>query len=139
MIRLKSLLSFGNSIDPSCKSSSHKAGSNSHFFLGDYTLVVIWTTIELAVAMICACFPSIRRLLVRLYPQAFESSAGYSNKTHPGTNSWYTPPRLDRVAKNDAFVELRHRETPDLEVRPTVPQKDDVKLPQRRVEVWEEP
>ncbi|KAH6668361.1 hypothetical protein B0J14DRAFT_452413, partial [Halenospora varia] len=51
MIRLKSLLSFGNSLDPSW----------------DYVNVVIWTIVELAVAMVCSCFPAIRNLLIRIY------------------------------------------------------------------------
>ncbi|KAH9205839.1 hypothetical protein DL95DRAFT_235651, partial [Leptodontidium sp. 2 PMI_412] len=53
MIRLKSLLSFGNSLDPSW----------------DYVNVVIWTIVELAVAMVCSCFPALRSLLIRIYPR----------------------------------------------------------------------
>jgi hypothetical protein len=58
MIRLKALLSFGNSIDPTW----------------DYVDAVTWTSLELAIAMICACLPAIRNLLIRLYPKTFLTS-----------------------------------------------------------------
>jgi hypothetical protein len=47
------LLVFGNSIDPSW----------------DYVFVVIWTGLELAVAMIASCLPALRNLFIRLQPR----------------------------------------------------------------------
>ncbi|PVH68951.1 hypothetical protein DL98DRAFT_396070, partial [Cadophora sp. DSE1049] len=49
-IRLKVLLGFGNSIDPTW----------------DYVFVVIWTAIELGVAIVLSCLPSVRLLVIRL-------------------------------------------------------------------------
>jgi hypothetical protein len=46
-------LVFGNSIDPSW----------------DYVFVVIWTGLELAVAMIASCLPALRNLFIRLQPR----------------------------------------------------------------------
>jgi hypothetical protein len=54
------LLGFGNSIDPSW----------------DLVYVVIWTALELAVAIVCSCLPELRKLLVRIYPREFVLSFG---------------------------------------------------------------
>ncbi|KAH8653225.1 hypothetical protein BGZ60DRAFT_533409 [Tricladium varicosporioides] len=56
-IRLRSLLVFGNSIDPSW----------------DYVPVVVWTALEIGVAMICSCLPALRTLLIRTYPHSLIS------------------------------------------------------------------
>ncbi|KAL2067592.1 hypothetical protein VTL71DRAFT_2017 [Oculimacula yallundae] len=62
IVRLQSLLVFGASIDPSW----------------DYVAVVIWTVLELAVAIICSCLPALRTLAIHMYPRfasSFRSSS----------------------------------------------------------------
>ncbi|KAH6665001.1 hypothetical protein B0J14DRAFT_607146 [Halenospora varia] len=70
-IRLRSLLIFGNSIDPSW----------------DYVLVVVWTALEIGVAMICSCLPALRTLLVRTYPRSLMSKirSRESNSDNPAS------------------------------------------------------
>ena len=62
-IRLRALLIFGNSIDPSW----------------DYVFVVIWTALELGVALIASCLPALRSLLLRLIPSSFSFSSFLSS------------------------------------------------------------
>lgn len=56
-IRLRALLIFGNSIDPSW----------------DYVLVTIWTAAELGVAMIAASLPALRSLFIKICPVSLKS------------------------------------------------------------------
>jgi hypothetical protein len=93
----------------------------TYIFLGDYTMVVVWTVIELAVAMICACFPAIRRLLARFYPSAFASTAQYSNENQLPSKSWYGPTSQQQGSvTNGEFVELRNTNTPENHAPPKV-------------------
>lgn len=88
-------------------------------------MAVIWTGVELAVAIICVCFPAIRRLLVRLYPTAFASSHQYTDENQLPSKSWYMPAsQQQKVAENGRFIELRHTNTPESPVPPKVPPKD---------------
>ncbi|KAH8767580.1 integral membrane protein [Hyaloscypha finlandica] len=90
MIRLKSLLSFGNSLDP-----------------WDYVDVVIWTIAELAVAMVCSCFPAMRNLLMRIYPRAFLSSIRHTNDKTPASIPQDSNTGLRRANPGqEGFVEL---------------------------------
>ncbi|KHN95538.1 CFEM domain-containing protein [Metarhizium album ARSEF 1941] len=59
MLRLKSLVYFGNSYNPTW----------------DQWSVVFWSTIEVSVAFICACMPALRLVLVRMYPRTFRSDS----------------------------------------------------------------
>lgn len=97
MIRLKSLLSFGSSLDPTW----------------DYVDAVEWTTLELAVAMICACLPAIRNLLVRLWPKAFLTSMRTSGMQKSGSAGWNSN-RTPRTNETGEFVELQYTDTQDL-------------------------
>ncbi|KAF2179503.1 hypothetical protein K469DRAFT_641054 [Zopfia rhizophila CBS 207.26] len=60
IIRLRSLLVFGNSIDPTW----------------DYVPVVTWTTLELGAGFVCACLPSVRILFAMLLPKKLLTSRG---------------------------------------------------------------
>jgi hypothetical protein len=127
MIRLKSLLSFGNSLDPTCKASQPNFESMSQPIIGDYVNVVIWTIVELAVAMVCSCFPAIRNLLMRIYPRAFLSSIGNMEDKPPGTVPWdsHKGQRRATLMSNGGFVELQERhETGTPETPPEVPPKE---------------
>ncbi|KAM3084076.1 hypothetical protein ACMFMF_001432 [Clarireedia jacksonii] len=112
MIRLKSLLSFGNSIDPTW----------------DYTMTVIWTVAELGVAIMCACFPAIRSLLVRLNPKVFATSAQYSTESQSRSKPWYkSVSQQQRSADPGEFIELRNADTQENPRPPQIPSKGIVK------------
>ncbi|PQE22972.1 CFEM domain-containing protein [Rutstroemia sp. NJR-2017a BBW] len=112
MIRLRSLLSFGNSIDPTW----------------DYTMTEVWTVVELGVAIMCACFPAIRSLLVRVSPKLFASSAQYSQDSQSRSKPWYKPTsQQQRAAEQGEFIELRNADTQENRNAPQVPPKDMVK------------
>lgn len=66
-IRLHALLIFGNSIDPSW----------------DYVFVVIWTALELGVAIIAACLPALRSLCLSLLPDNFTFSTFLASGAFP--------------------------------------------------------
>ena len=55
MLRLKSLIKFANSTNPTW----------------DQLDVVYWSTTEVNVGMMCTCLPTLRLILVRLFPKAF--------------------------------------------------------------------
>lgn len=58
VIRLASIVQFGSS-------------SNLTW---DYWGISMWSSVELAVGMICACMPSMRLILVRIAPKIFDST-----------------------------------------------------------------
>ncbi|KAM5358160.1 hypothetical protein ACJZ2D_015548 [Fusarium nematophilum] len=58
ILRLQALVSFGDSPNPTW----------------DFYNVAIWSTIETCVGVICACLPTVRLLLVRLWPTLGSSS-----------------------------------------------------------------
>ena len=113
MIRLKSLLSFSNSVDPSW----------------DNVPVVTWTVIELCAAMICASLPALRLLVMHLFPRIFPSSLRSASKTPvfstregSGLKSWQTGTGLEgRKKRLDSFLELERSGT---DTPPEVPPKD---------------
>ncbi|KAH7382013.1 hypothetical protein BKA64DRAFT_218410 [Cadophora sp. MPI-SDFR-AT-0126] len=110
MIRLKSLLSFGTSLDPSW----------------DYVDVTIWTIVELAVAMVCSCFPAIRNLLIRIYPRAFLSSIGHSSDKQLGSIAPSSNSKRRRTNhEQEGFIELQQTNESQLSDRPPeVPPKE---------------
>jgi hypothetical protein len=102
MVRLKSLLSFGNSIDPSCKfpiPQTTRSPLIDHS--GDYVDAVAWTSLELAIAMICGFLPAIRNLLIRLYPFGRDSmerpNAYIPHKAPPKNTSTSSTQFIDNV------------------------------------------
>ncbi|KAJ3515198.1 hypothetical protein NM208_g14993 [Fusarium decemcellulare] len=60
-------------------SSVVKFGSDALNPTWDYTEVSKWSTIEINVGIICACMPSLRILLVRLFPKILGTSRRYYN------------------------------------------------------------
>lgn len=71
IIRLRSLLSFGNSIDPSW----------------DYVPATKWTVLELTAGAACACLPSIRKLLAPIFPSLIKSQPENSDRTPSAESS----------------------------------------------------
>jgi hypothetical protein len=52
-----------------------RAGVGSNNATWEYTEFDMWSTIEINVGIICACMPSLRVLLVRLFPKMLGSSS----------------------------------------------------------------
>ncbi|KAK2616620.1 hypothetical protein QQS21_000443 [Conoideocrella luteorostrata] len=65
ILRLKSLVNFG---------------SNSTNPTWEFFDVGIWSTVEINVALICACLPALRLLLVRLFPKLLGTTQRYYAK-----------------------------------------------------------
>jgi hypothetical protein len=71
ILRLQSLVHFAKSINPTW----------------DNLLVSQWSTIEINVGIICACMPSMRILLVRLFPKLLGTTQNNSTTKLYGNNS----------------------------------------------------
>ncbi|KAF5132755.1 hypothetical protein E5D57_003375 [Metarhizium anisopliae] len=69
MLRLKSLVHFANSYNPTW----------------DQWSVVFWSTIEVSVGFICTCLPALRLILMRMYPQTFKSDS-YASSSFTSRN-----------------------------------------------------
>ncbi|PMD54820.1 uncharacterized protein K444DRAFT_633723 [Hyaloscypha bicolor E] len=120
MIRLKSLISFGNSLDPSW----------------DNVNAVVWTILELSAAMICASLPALRVLLLKLFPKSILSTTGGTfptNGREPQPKPWQGIDfgrRSDRYHSSaTGFVELERTisaaRADQAETPPTPPPKDN--------------
>lgn len=83
LIRFKYIVSFGNSVDESW----------------DNTTPMIWSTLEIYTAMICACIMSIKPLITKFLPGIF--SQGTSNGRGSGKSNWqqYVKSKLRRDSK----------------------------------------
>ena len=66
IIRLQSLVQFANSKNPTW----------------DNLPVTIWSTVEINVGIICACMPSLRVLLVRIFPKILGTTRNTSAKEY---------------------------------------------------------
>jgi hypothetical protein len=64
IVRLKFLVHFANSADPTWSQLD----------------TILWSDIEINVGVICVCMPSMRVILVRIFPKAFGSTRNTSNK-----------------------------------------------------------
>ena len=68
------------------------AGDGANNATWEYVEFDVWSTIEIATGVVCACLPSLRLLLVRIFPKLGGSSArtyyqhdsGNFNKAEPG-------------------------------------------------------
>ncbi|KAM3087740.1 hypothetical protein ACMFMG_001816 [Clarireedia jacksonii] len=91
-------------------------------------MTVIWTVAELGVAIMCACFPAIRSLLVRLNPKVFATSAQYSTESQSRSKPWYkSVSQQQRSADPGEFIELRNADTQENPRPPQIPSKGIVK------------
>ncbi|PVH81289.1 hypothetical protein DL98DRAFT_559877 [Cadophora sp. DSE1049] len=101
IIRLQSLVTFAKSANPTW----------------DNVPVSIWSTVEISVGMICACMPTIRILLVSLFPKImgttqlsrtpnkyYNSSRGQHTAT--GGNISVVRPRGKSTSENDTDMEV---------------------------------
>ncbi|KUJ17812.1 uncharacterized protein LY89DRAFT_747710 [Mollisia scopiformis] len=100
IVRLQSLLVFGNSIDPTW----------------DYVPVTIWTALELGSAMICSCMPALRTLFHRIFPRIrFSSSSSRSSASASTLTSVWQSRRV--MKQDDGFMELPNIETGTLNIK----------------------
>lgn len=84
-LRLHSLVFFANSINPTW----------------DEWPVALWSTIEINVGLMCACLPTLRLILVRMWPRVFGSTLSTVSDSH-ATNTSVSPRRAKtRVASVD--------------------------------------
>lgn len=67
---------YGDSVDPTCKSISRfqKIHTNKH--MDDLVIAVVWSSLEIQIAMITVCFPALRRLLAHFFPGLLGSTSG---------------------------------------------------------------
>lgn len=87
MLRLKSLVHFANSYNPTW----------------DQWSVVFWSTIEVSVGFICTCLPALRLILMRMYPQTFKSDS-YASSSFTSRNLYRRssiPRIVDEGCEND--------------------------------------
>lgn len=99
MLRLHSILVFGDSIDPSW----------------DYVTLSLWGAAELGVAMICSCLPALRISLLRLYPRVVLYLRSLKMRTSRSKSS-----PCDRGLKEVVrphFIELGDIETATLDIK----------------------
>ncbi|KAJ4003976.1 hypothetical protein NW752_010938 [Fusarium irregulare] len=76
------------------------AGDGANNATWEYVEFDVWSTIEIATGVVCACLPSLRLLLVRIFPKLGGSSArnyyqhdsGNSNKAEPGCTRSFSQP-----------------------------------------------
>lgn len=78
ILRLQSLVQFANSTN----------------LTWDNLPVAMWSTVEINVGLICACMPSIRILLVRVFPRILGTTKNTS------TNEYYTQGSHNRIGAN---------------------------------------
>ncbi|ATY58899.1 Extracellular membrane CFEM domain [Cordyceps militaris] len=107
-LRLRSLIYFANSINPTW----------------DEVPVALWATIEINVGLMCACLPTLRLILVRMWPRVFGSTINSLSQrsavSHRTSTSAYArkvkvrPPSVDtdtapispRLVETDTAFEL---------------------------------
>lgn len=78
ILRLQSLVQFANSMNPTW----------------DNLAVTLWSTVEINVGIICVCMPSLRVLLVRIFPKFLGTTRNTS------ANEYYTQGSHNRMGAN---------------------------------------
>jgi hypothetical protein len=95
MIRLHFIVKFANSSDPTCAPQpSQLSSETANKRPGDNVDAVIWSTLEVSVATVCACLPAIRALLSRSLPSLFDTS-NISSYNSQGSQKDNSSPHLD--------------------------------------------
>ncbi|KAH7091696.1 CFEM domain-containing protein [Paraphoma chrysanthemicola] len=89
ILRLRSLVTFANSINPTW----------------DQWDVSHWSIVEINVGLICACMPAFRTLLAGVLPKVFGSTVGSSHQHQ--TNTRLKSPGPFRDAKNSFAIRVR--------------------------------
>lgn len=108
IIRLQSLVHFGSTRNPTW----------------DQINIIIWSNIEINVAMICICMPTMRVVLARLFPHVRDTFHRItSQNTQTFTYSSHRSGTDDTKSANEDIrtqtVELQHAHNKDGEIVPT--------------------
>ncbi|KAH7411250.1 hypothetical protein BKA64DRAFT_720013 [Cadophora sp. MPI-SDFR-AT-0126] len=91
VLRIKSIIGFGNSNDPSW----------------DYVIITTWSIYEVYVTIIVASLPTIRNLLVYLFPRSFTPRSSQRTQDIPEDVSWLRwPGRLLTKAPHISTLQL---------------------------------
>lgn len=98
ILRLQSLISFANSVNPTW----------------DNWDVANWSTIEINVGIMCACMPVLRLILVRLFPRLLGSTAAQyygrygKNSSHNNNNNRSNNGNSSSVSNSRSRTGSRH-------------------------------
>ena len=65
-------------------------------------MVVLWSAIEVPVAIICACSPAMRQLFVRVFPNTTRESKHFTSSSQRPSKSWYGGPSNPQSAEDRA-------------------------------------
>jgi hypothetical protein len=90
MIRLKYIISYGTSIDLTCKLDLSRGVFRCTiltYCIVDNVDVIIWSVLEAFTAIICACLMCLRPLLIRFLPALFPASKASESRPTPNP-SW---------------------------------------------------
>lgn len=74
IVRLKYLIDYVHSKDPTCKHLQPRLSYKRNLTLpkDDHAMAAIWTLLEMSIAIICSCLPAIRSLLSHVFPSVVE-------------------------------------------------------------------
>ncbi|KAK2611989.1 hypothetical protein QQS21_001954 [Conoideocrella luteorostrata] len=89
MLRLKSVLYFANSYNPTW----------------DEWSIVFWSTIEVATGFICCCLPTLRLILVRMYPRVFETESSRTRTSCTASSNVYRRVSASHNTRQDTLVD----------------------------------
>ncbi|ATY67065.1 Extracellular membrane 8-cysteine CFEM [Cordyceps militaris] len=117
ILRLQSLIYLARSFNPTW----------------DQWIVAWWSTIEVHVGMICASLPTLRLVLVRMWPRVFSTNISRSKSiternTRPSSTSYIIQSK--EVTLSSIEIELGATSSP--EIRPVPPPKNDFSPPSPR-------
>ncbi|TQV91231.1 Extracellular membrane protein, 8-cysteine region, CFEM [Cordyceps javanica] len=110
ILRLQSLIYLARSFNPTW----------------DQWVVAWWSTIEVHVGMICASLPTLRLVLVRMWPRVFSTTVSRSKSvternTRPNSSSYIMQSK--EITMSSIEIELGATSSP--EIRPTPPPKNN--------------
>lgn len=80
---------------------------NSNNLTFDYTAALVWSTVEIATGVICACMPTVRLILIRVWPRIFDSRDS-SRQIHYAD----AKPQHPLPARSDAELDQLERLSP---------------------------
>lgn len=100
VLRLQSLIYFGNSTNPT-------------WYLWP---VAYWSTIEVNVGMMCTCLPAMRLILLRLFPQYLGSGTTKQSASYGGyvRSQSRVPTKVSEYKHNDQHSEVELTGNPTL-------------------------
>lgn len=90
IVRLKYIVSFGDSKDPTW----------------DDAIAAIWSLIEISVATLCACLPAMRYLFARWLPALFDINSTKRSKSNAKSNPLANPFSSTSSAKRSQYDKI---------------------------------